>query len=553
MRYSVEQIPHEMKVPFTMRKCPSARLILYSLTSCGLDSKDLLDDYAYSVSGEGMEKMFYAERYGGHGMFSNGGGVRCGLTGRFQVKGIGINPLRGRSTPASYSTGVMNLVEAVREFVWAKIFKASMPHQSPDVVAVMSLEGTSPKSEHDDQPYTTIRESISRIASLERAFHFKPRDEDLMYHDSLRVKAAIEIFASGNFNRRISARSQHFSKHFLEALIDLAAKQAEQYAAAKVRRIMHGALTGSNCCIDGGWLDFGSIDHLPSFATTPNFIFGFWGENQYLFESIKSVCHSAELNSLGMFNGNEGLNHFTSQFARTYEECLVKNFCYLLGLDENFVTKSPTAAIRHLVNISRRIAAAAFNSTPHQSNTPESLLDHPSKSGLSLAFHCAQVIGCSDDKFLRSQFSFMDDGLLADLLAVSSAYEAYALNSGIPKENAFQALITTSARRTTYLSALNSIEMNRQIKSFSASETNLKKYVAMLIAEATVAFKARPGWNTEIGSINGNIHFYRPSSGMVQSVSGEELSINAWHSLAKTATTFTKTISDLTESIKELP
>ncbi|MCC4587122.1 hypothetical protein LL962_08405 [Xanthomonas sp. NCPPB 1067] len=544
MRYSVDKIPHELKVPFNMRKCPSAKIILSHPSPDGVSDDELLKNYAYAINGQGKEKKFYAERYGGHGIFNNGGGARCALTDSFQIKGIGVNPLGGRSTPSSYSTGSMGLIEAVREFIWSKVLQLALPHGSPDVVAVMSLDKTNQKSSHTDQRYATIRESTTRIAYLERAFHFKPRDGYVIDHDSLRVKAAIETFASGHLDIRIDTKSNIFPKNFLDSLINLAVKQAEQYAAAKVRRIMHGALTGSNSCIDGGWMDFGSIDHLPSFATTSNFVFGFWGENRYLFESIKNICHSAELHSSGKFNANGGYNYFTSYFDKTYEENLMKNFCYLLGFDEAFVTSSSGAIIHHLVNISRHIAKAVFNQT---NPNADCFFEHPSKSVLDLAILCSEAIGCDNANFSVTKFKTLNNSLISDLRALSNAYVAHAIDSGIPKNNAFRALVTTSVRRTAFFKKLNSTEMNKCIKSHSLSNDDLNRYSQMMLSEAAVAFSPRAAWPTQVGSIDGITHHYCPSTGIVVSDANEHISIDEWCFLVKKAPEMTKSITEITE------
>jgi hypothetical protein len=544
MRYSVEQVPQELTVPFTMRKCPSARIILSRSTLSGMTDEELLDEYAYLIRGKGKEKQFYAERYGGHGIFNNGGGARCGLSGRFQVKGIGVNSLGGRSTPSSYSTGSMNLVEAVREFIWSKVLQIALPHGSPEVVAVISLDKPNPKSDPADQRYAIIRETIARVGSLERAFHFKPQTQNGMDHDSLRVKAGIETFASGDYLIRIDTKSKIFPGRFSDSLGNLALKQAEQYAAAKVRRIMHGALTGSNCCIDGGWMDFGSIDHLPSFATTSNFIFGYWTENRYLFESIKNVCHSAQLHTLGEFNANEALNYFISIFDKAYEENLVKNLCYLVGFDEDFLARASGTTIHHLINISRRIAKEAFSSG---SIPLDFTTRHASQSGLDLALLCSEAIVLDEKDLCLAKFRTLDQGLLLDLRAISSAYASHANGFGIPKVNAFRALITTSVRRTAYLEDINSKVMNEDIKCRSLDQDNLNKYSQTMIAESTVAFKNRSSWSTYAGSVNGTAYQYCPISNMVISDDGAKISIDNWRDLAERGPRLTRHISEVTE------
>src|SRR5690554_1646737 len=117
-------------VPFEAVALPKARVVLRDEES-GFDDQQLVRDFAYVVdrkSTGGARKTFFAERYGGLGIFNNGGGVRCGLTGDYQVKGIGLNPLLGRATPSSYRSGAMTGVEAVREFVWSHLVRLALPY-----------------------------------------------------------------------------------------------------------------------------------------------------------------------------------------------------------------------------------------------------------------------------------------------------------------------------------------------------------------------------------------------------------------------------------------
>lgn len=512
-----------------MRKCPSARLILRSEELDDSTGRELLDEYAYCVLGSGGEKVFYAERYGGLGIFSNGGGVRCGLHGRYQVKGIGINPLKGRRTPAAYSSGSMDLTEAVREFVWSRILNASLPHGSPEVRAVVDLGECSGDPEGRPQRrYASIRESTLRVAHFERSQHFKPHAKHGMAHDSLRVMAALEVLASGNLHCAVNASDPGFRQGVLAALTSIAVRHAEQLASAKARRIMHGALSGSNACLDGGWIDFGSTAQLPGFATTSNFTLGFWREYEYLFDSVKNICHSAELYSYGRFAGEKAFQSFVDAFARTYEENLAKQFCYLIGLDEPFVQTAHPNVIGILVRIARRLVAAARLGDRSVPSDPDCLRDHPSTKALEMARLCGIALARHGDEAGSAQPEIPDDRLMSDIRELAVAYRLYATHNGVPVEYAYLAILISCLRRCSHLDSLDPRRMNKVIPMYEGSEEALNAYVQEVTLDAAVAFNTRTGWRTEVGRRGTDLYYYDPIENVIRSRDGNGIPLQDW-------------------------
>ena len=95
----------------------------------------LVDGCAYAILDEGDEaffspqqKVFLGERYGGEGLGVHGGGVRCGVAGVHQVKGIGRNPLVGDSPDFWHSHGGASLAEGLYEAVWGEVLQRALPH-----------------------------------------------------------------------------------------------------------------------------------------------------------------------------------------------------------------------------------------------------------------------------------------------------------------------------------------------------------------------------------------------------------------------------------------
>lgn len=298
----------ELLIPFEAVALPKARVVLRDDSADGIGDQQLLAEFAYAVDRKakaGERKVFFAERYGGLGIFNNGGGVRCGLTGNYLVKGIGLNPLLGRSTPSAYKSGAMSGIEAIREFVWSGLIRKVLPYGAASVIAVIDAGvdfEANGKARY--RRHLIARETRLRLAHLERASHFQPRWKLPMLHDAERTTLALESFAGA----KLSDASPAAVSQLYDRLEDIAARHGEQLACAKIRRLSHGALSSSNVAIDGGWLDFGSISSQADYVSDPNFRLGFWKEFEYLLDALKNICHIIELYSYGKFAGEDGFN-----------------------------------------------------------------------------------------------------------------------------------------------------------------------------------------------------------------------------------------------------
>ena len=72
------------------------------------------------------EKFLLGERYGGRGVGDHSG-VRCGLDGDIQIKGVGRNILAGKNSEFLRSHGGVTLSEAIREPLWGEICHHVLP------------------------------------------------------------------------------------------------------------------------------------------------------------------------------------------------------------------------------------------------------------------------------------------------------------------------------------------------------------------------------------------------------------------------------------------
>lgn len=264
----------------------------------------LLEEFAWHipvgkmnvVQGAGT-KTFYAECYGGDGIHHNGGGVRCGWTGNWIVKGIGINLLSGYSDEDASSyrkNGRAGLWEMFVEAIWGEVLNVALPYGAARMTAIIATgESLS------DTIYPTggvgVREFIWRPAHFMRAYAFHVRAENraLIPSDTERVKEAIARLPTmlpmpPSLSAQYIAQAT-WSERLEIGLEEMVRRFAEQLAAAKAKRLSHGTLSPSNVSLDGRWNDLNSVSALPGYGYRRNMT-PFWGDHLSLNKTITLLC-----------------------------------------------------------------------------------------------------------------------------------------------------------------------------------------------------------------------------------------------------------------------
>jgi hypothetical protein len=219
--------------------------------------------------------VVHSERYGGRGVGTNGGGVRCGNVDGIQIKGVGPNPLRGKNRDFFHSYGGASLNECMYETVWSEVLANELPHGSARSLAIAKTGERVPllapkKGQDPTTPGALLfREPCLRPAHYMRAIDFDPIEDFSMYPtDVERTRAAIQSLPETLrtlFGKELTGAGKNLDDTF-ELLTPIFTRSAEQIAAARAKRIMHGSLIDSNFSIDGRWLDFSTTSAVPDFA-----------------------------------------------------------------------------------------------------------------------------------------------------------------------------------------------------------------------------------------------------------------------------------------------
>jgi hypothetical protein len=226
-----------------------------------------------------------AERYGGQGLGSNGGGARCGNVGGLQIKGIGANQLAGEGTDYFHSYGGMGLAEGILEAIWGEVLAAALPYGASRTKFIIGLPDFAPVrypvtgGPKKTRRILTGRNPILRPAHFMRAVGFHSCAALGMSMDAERTKKA--LIALPNLNVELEAALRvggSLEATYQQTLTDFLDRLAAQIATARALRIMHGSITESNVGMNGEWLDFTSASALSGYGRiilprgAPNFL-----------------------------------------------------------------------------------------------------------------------------------------------------------------------------------------------------------------------------------------------------------------------------------------
>lgn len=320
---------------------------------CGEDPDDAtrknLADFCYMIAeGECFDhlrfdrtdtKALQAERYGGNGIGDNGGGVRCGNIGKYQVKGIGKNPLVGAEGQTWHSYGGLNAEDAIYETIYATLLAKILP---VGVATIHAIIATGPNAAYTVNTgergwgALMIRDAALRPAHFVRAGAYTPsrRQEAMMMSDVGRVRI---------LNKQLRKRFEGIND-FVRFLGNFLMRCASQFAFARIARVMHGSVTPSNICFDGRWIDLANTSFLPS------------GTNTLGYTSFYEECNAPlailreNIETFNKYNGTklslEPLaNYYFSQLTAYFKHHLG----YLFGLEwHNFLENIPNDDLEYL-------------------------------------------------------------------------------------------------------------------------------------------------------------------------------------------------------------
>jgi hypothetical protein len=369
-------------VEFKVHRIVNARLfwinkkILKGDTLLPEKENEFLEKYAFAIKtaefndgilfSETEEKYLAAERYGGIGVGTNGGGVRCGNDHSMQIKGIGKNLLGINTIDQWHSYGGLNLVDAMYETIYSILLNKIMPIGTPRIHGLIIASNNSallPGIENivEKRSYGAllIRELCVRPA------HFLPSPD-------FNLRAVKDFSISSDYSRvrnsnQILLSQLKTKENFIENIGRIIANHANQFAFARISRIRHGSISASNICLNGQWLDLTNTsftDGQGNYCSGQSFL----EEPTYLLGVLEEFAHNfAKYNKIKL-NFSVLENYFFKQF----NAYLVKHSAYLLGIPFACVPGYETNA--NLTKISSLISSIISANTKLTFNRPSKLM-----------------------------------------------------------------------------------------------------------------------------------------------------------------------------------
>lgn len=237
-------------------------------------------------------RVLRADRYGGFGIGTNGGGGRIGIIDNFQVKGIGRNPLVGNRDDEWHSYGGQSLIDAVLETIYSEVFDHILPVGTVKCRAII-LTGcdtaympTGNRAEERGPGALLVRDLCARPAHFLRAAGFQMQEE-----------FKNELLNDVERTRRVNLQLHTIlgdHRHVVELLGKFLENCASQFTFARLFRIYHGVLSPSNISLDGRWLDLTNVSFVD---TGVNYIDDkdltpFYGEIELVQQFVKEFSYT---------------------------------------------------------------------------------------------------------------------------------------------------------------------------------------------------------------------------------------------------------------------
>ncbi len=315
---------------------------------------------------EGDEDEVQVERYGGRGVGQNGGGVRCGVLGDVQIKGVGKSVLASPRAPMWHSYGGARLDECLKEVVWTQVLQQILPHGVVSARGIVATGSSLPRPVRSAQGDDRVPRALLMRDPSVRVAHFLP----CLMFDWHRVRATNGAFVSEFERSRLAALSlsevlkaelgiQVFEEcggSTWRMLGVLVKRHAEQLARATVRKVAHGGLGTSNFCMNGAWLDFGASSTVSGYG--PLITSGkrphFMGQAAFVSEQLRGV--GQELKRLGVRQRKEDADvDLGSEFELHHRIALKENLLHLSGFDKALLASACAEEAEELAECMLRV------------------------------------------------------------------------------------------------------------------------------------------------------------------------------------------------------
>lgn len=246
------------QLPVEMNKISGTHLLWRNRSaSSQLTDDEFVDNYSWIIknsyfgeatsNNSNITKTMFAERYGGFGIGTNGGGARVVNINNAQIKGVGANALAGDSALRSHSYGGLDIQGAIKEIIYSRLLNKISPVGVQAINGLIFLDHKSALHNDSTAPSVLmVREVIARPSHFLPCLNFrlKPEHRALMRSDYSRVLGIYK-----------SIGKQALLSDFYALIQNFLDRCADQLSFFRMARLSHNALTPSNISMDGRVLD----------------------------------------------------------------------------------------------------------------------------------------------------------------------------------------------------------------------------------------------------------------------------------------------------------
>lgn len=203
----------------------------------------------------------WTEAYGGSLSGGNGGGARVGLVDGMQIKGLGRTPMLSKQADPQHGYGALFLEQAIGETLYSHLAQRILPYGCAQIhgliltgVPIVSSEHVLKEWQGEADSALLLRQPCLRPAHFMSAGLFASHSGR---HDLLQETQRLRLLY-----RELAALSRG-SEGFEHLIYTFLSRCAQQFASARLHRLVHGTLSPSNIALDGRWLDLMSASVLP--------------------------------------------------------------------------------------------------------------------------------------------------------------------------------------------------------------------------------------------------------------------------------------------------
>jgi hypothetical protein len=335
----IELAEYFNKLPVEMNKISGAHLLWRNQpasNNSSISDGEFVDNYSWIIKNnffsdesrvqKSITKTMFAERYGGFGLGTNGGGARVVNFNNVQIKGVGANALAGEGSLKSHSYGGLDIQGAVKEIVYSRLLNKISPVGVQAIDGLIFLDENSALHNDECAPSVLmIREIIARPSHFLPCLNFRLKSEHriLMRSDYSRVLGIYK-----------SIGKQALLSEFYALIQNFLDKCADQLSFFRMARLSHNALTPSNISMDGRVLDTA----LCSFVVAGSN----YGQVTSYFEeaSIPALIAKEWFYLINKFLTDEPVaDHFLKLYEEKFYQYAGVNMGFIFGLDREMSTK----------------------------------------------------------------------------------------------------------------------------------------------------------------------------------------------------------------------